>query len=180
MKSFQERLFQDFDVRQELQKNGRVKKVYVYKGDYAVWDLDEDMLRRSRRLHLSGIFFICLLYIWGALQRIPVNSGKLVGCFTLISLVAMIVLVMGGAQFVRSRDRMYLRDCRIMRDEILWSSVIYCILQAANTIAGIVYCAGNGGNLRSGLVLTAYGISALLSLIVFLAQNKMKYKILEK
>lgn len=180
MKSFQERLFKDFDVRQELQKNGRVKKVYVYKGEYAVWEKTGEELKRYKRLHRSAGLLLCLLYIWAALQRVPLNAWKLTGCFTLLSLAALAVLIMGVYQFSRSEEKMYVRDCRIMRDEILWASMIYFLLQTVNVIAGIIYVILNGISLLTGLALLAYGVTALLALVLFLAQNRMKYRVLEK
>lgn len=180
MKSFQDRLLKDFDVRQELQKNGRVKKVYVYKGEYASWDASKEELRRYKRLHRNAAILLCAFYVWAALQRIPMNASKVSGFFTLLSLAALVAVIMGVVPFVRSKEKMYVRDLREMKAVILWSTMIYFILQAGNVLAGIVHGVTQGGSLVSALVILAYGISGALALVIFLAQNKLKYKILEK
>lgn len=180
MKNFQDRLFKDFDVRQELQKNGRVKKVYVYKGEYAVWEKSLEEVHRYKRLCRNSAVLLCVCYAWAALQRISLNSSKISGCITLLSFAAVIALVMGVFQFVRSSEKMYLRDCRQMRDMVLWSSIIYFILQVCNLAVGVIYVFVKGADIFTVFVLGAYGISGFLALVIFLVQNKLRYKIVER
>ncbi|MBQ1311412.1 MAG: hypothetical protein IIY55_06125, partial [Blautia sp.] len=74
MKSFQERLFKDFDV-EKVEKDGKIRNVYVYKGDYASWNLEEEGRKRYRRLYAASGILICLLYLWQALQKTPMNAS---------------------------------------------------------------------------------------------------------
>ena len=175
MKSFQERLLKDFDIEQKL-VNGRMKNVYVYQGKYAVWDVKPDLMKRIRRIHLGGGILALLLLLWGAFQSVPVNASHLTGFFTLVSCVLMAVLFYGIAWFCRSGERMYLRDCRMIRDIILWSGITYALAAAANGICGFVYLAINGAGVRSLLTLLAYLASGVIVLLVYLAQLKLSYR----
>ncbi len=175
MKSFQERLLKDFDVKQKL-VNGRMKNVYVYKGKYAAWNAEAGLLKRIRRIHLGGGLLALLLLLWGAIQRVPVNASHLTGFFTLVSCVLMAALLYGIVWFCRSGERLYLRDCRMIRDIILWSGIIYALASAANGICGFVYLAINGAGVRSLLTLLAYLASGVIVLLVYLAQLKLSYR----
>ena len=175
VKSFQERLLKDFDIKQKM-VNGRMKNVYVYKGKYVAWDVKPDMLQRFRRIHLGGGILALLLLLWGAFQSVPVNASHLTGFFTLVSCVLMAVLFYGIVWFCRSGERMYLRDCRMIRDIILWSGITYALAAAANGICGFIYLAINGAGVRSLLTLLAYLASGVIVLLVYLAQLKLAYR----
>ncbi|MCD8153750.1 MAG: hypothetical protein LUF78_03500 [Clostridiales bacterium] len=177
MNNFQERLLKDFDVKQERQKNGRIKNVYVYKGEYASWGKKGEELKRYKRIHLGGGILMIFLTLWAALQSIPMNASKLVGCVTLVSVVALMVLAMGIVSFVSSKERMYLRDCKQIRDRIFWSAMICFLLQLMDVILGIVYIIRNGATLLSLLVVLAWLVSAALSMGIFLTQKKLGYEV---
>ena len=179
MKSFQERLLKDFDVKQKF-INGRMKNVYVYKGKYAVWDAEPDLLKRFRRIHLGGGILAILLLVWGALQEVPVNASHLVGFFTLVSCVLMAAFLYGVISFCRSEEQMYLRDCKMMRDIILWCGMTYALMMIANVVCGIGYLVREGATVRSVFTLVAYLISGMAVFLIYLVQLRLSYLEIEK
>ena len=175
MKSFQEILFKDFDVKKEVQKHGKVKRTYVYVGDYAAWNLKDEELLRYKRLYVSATVLLCLLFIWSALQRVPLNSARLPGGFLLLCLVSLLPIVMGVWQFVTAPKKMYKRDCLRMKDLVLWGSILYLIFRVCGTVTGIPVLVSEGVTLLSVVVFIAGILTAGLALVLFLAQRKLKY-----
>lgn len=176
MKSFQDRLFKDFDVEKRKTKDGKIKNVYVYKGLYVFWDLPQEMLARYKRLYLCAGILMGVLLAFASLLRLPLNASKYAGGVTLLAWVAYMVLVMGLFSFIRAKHNMYLRDCNQMRTMILWSSMLFFLLETAYVILGIVYLIQHGGNVTSVVALLAGALAGALSLVIFLAQNKLNYR----
>ena len=175
MKSFQERLFNDFDVKLEQQENGKVKRVYVYKGDYASWDLNEEMLKRYRRLYAAAGLLLCALYIWKSVLRTPMNADGIVGGFTMLSFVALMILVIGLWNFVFAKKEMYIRDTKQMIPLIMGGSIAFALFQAATAAAAVLFLIRNRVDTNGILILIGSLISALLSGCLFLAQKKLTY-----
>ncbi len=174
MKSFQERLMKDYDVKQKL-VNGRMKNVYVYKGKYAAWNATGSDLKRYRRIHLNLGMLSALLLLLAAFARTPLNAWKFTGGLTLLSFVPEAVLVFQAARVFFSEEKMILRDCTAMHRAILWCSVIYTVLQAANLIAGGVYLALYGVAAKAVGVLLLYAASAFLAALLYPAQSRLGY-----
>ena len=70
MKSFQDRLFKDFDVEKVPGKNGKIKNVYVYKGDYAEWKMTEEERGRYKSLYIGSAVILVLLFLWKSLRML--------------------------------------------------------------------------------------------------------------
>ena len=175
MKSFQDRLFKDFDVHDVKGRNGKTRRGYVYVGDYAVWNLRDDELKRHKRLYaLSGLLMIAVI-IWKSLIRSPINSSRFVGAFTLLSMAALIPVVMGIWGFVRAEKKMYMRDCVQTKDLILWGSTIFMILQLATVFMGIVYMISLGFSVWSLIVTLAGVLLAVMAFIILKAQLKLTF-----
>ena len=175
MKSFQDRLFKDFDVKKVTGKNGKTRREYTYIGDYAVWNLTAEELDSYKRLYAGSGIVLCVLYLWKSLMPVPVNSSSLAGGASLLSLVALMALIMGIWEFVRAKKEMYLRDCLQMKDLVLWGSILYLILQVFILVTGIVFLAGNGISFWSVMVLLAGLLSAFLAFVLFAAQRRLKH-----
>ena len=175
MKSFQDRLFKDFDVKHIVGKNGKTRPTYVYVGDYAVWSLTEDELQRYKRLYSgSGIVLLCLC-IWKSLARVPLNSSHVAGAMSLLSLVALAPMLWGMSRFLFAKKQMYLRDAKEIKNLINWSSMIFIITQIAGVVSGIIFIIGNGADFLSVLVILAGAISAFLAFVVNAAQRRISY-----
>lgn len=177
MKGFQDRLFKDFDVIKVRTETGRIRRKYVYRGKYAFWKMPESMLLRYRRMYAGCAFLMCLLFLWGAFQTEPVNASKMVGGMTLLAAVALMALVIGLVRFIAAKKKMYLRDCLQMRDLILWSSMIFFLLQTAAAVSGVWFLIRDGVSGRSILVVLSFGLTAGMSMAVFLTQLKLTYVI---
>lgn len=175
MKSFQERLMKDYDVKQRL-VNGRMKNVYVYKGKYASWNATGGELKRYKRIHLNLGILSALLLLLAAFARTPLNAWKFTGGLTLISFVPEAVLVWQAMKVFRSEEKMIFRDCVTMHRAIRWCSVIYTIVQAANFITGIAYLATYGIEAKAIGVLFLYAASAFLAALLYPAQSRLGYK----
>lgn len=179
MKSFQERVLKDFDVKQEVQKNGHIKNVYVYVGKYASWGKEGEELSRYKRIHLWGGILMVICLVWAAFQKIPMNAFNWTGALTLLSFAALLAFGMGIIQFVCSKKRMYVRDCKIIRELVLWGGMIYFLLQLADVIAGTVYLIRHESSVLSVMAVLAYALSAFLAFVIFMVQKKLGYRELE-
>ena len=175
MKSFQDRLFKDFDVKKETGKNGRTRRVYTYVGDYAAWNIPDEKLKKTKSLYAGGGIAIALLYIWKSLQGVPLNSSGIVGAITLLSLAALIALAIGIWQFVMSKKEMYLRDCKETKTLVTAGSMAYFILQLGGCVAGIVFLILEGASFLSILVVIAGVVSAFLAYVIFSSQVRISY-----
>ena len=173
MKCFQDRLFKDFDAKRVTGKDGKTRRVYTYVGDYAAWNLKDEELQRYKRLYLGAGIVLLVLYVWKSLMRVPLNSSPLTGAATLFCLVALMVLLGGVWQFIRAKKEMYLRDCRQMKDLVLWGSILYLIFELFGTIAGIVFLILNGVTFWSVMVILAGLVTAFLAFVFFAAQRKL-------
>lgn len=181
MKSFQNRLLHDFDVKQEMMPDGKgMRNVYVYKGEYAVWQIDQDLLRRYRKIYAGLILINIVLFFLCSFQRVDMNTSHLVGFFTLLSLVLLIAETIGVVEFEIAKRQMYLRDCKIIKDVILWSAMIHFLVLAAATVSGVVYLAQAGFDITSGFVILGFLISAFTSFLLWILQNRLKYSKVEK
>ena len=178
MKSFQDRLFKDFDVEKVPGKNGKIKNVYVYKGDFAEWKMTGEERERYKRLYIGSGFILVVLFLWKSLQHVPLNSSHLVGGATLLSIPALLALLVGLIQFVIAKEKMYLRDCLQTRDLILWAGMIYFILQIFLFVCSIIYVVLNGVSFVSVLVILADLLSGFLAFVLFAAQNKLKHEVI--
>lgn len=174
MKTFQERILKDFDVRQEY-KNGRMRNVYVYKGKYASWNKEGRELSAYRRVHLNLGILMAVLLILASFARVPLNSGKITGALTLASFIPMAVVFYGTVEVFLSKEKMYLRDCLLTRDEIFWGSAIFAILQFGNTVAGIGYMIVHGGSFKSAGILLLYLLTAVLAVVLFRIHMRLGY-----
>lgn len=179
MKVFQERLFKDFDVKQEYRK-GRMRNVYVYKGKYAAWNAEGKKLGAYRRMHVNVVVLMTALLLLASFTRVPLNSGKIVGALTLASYIPMAVIVYGVIELALSKETMYLRDCKLIRSEIFWSSAIFAILQFGNTAAGIGYMIVHGGSLKSAGIVLLYALTAVLSAALFRLHQSLGYHEIEE
>ena len=175
MKSFQDRLFKDFDVEKVPEKNGKIRNRYVYVGDYAAWCLNEEEKIRYKRLYAGCGILIIVLYIWKSLMPLPVNSARFAGASTLLSLAALMPLIGGLWKFIFARKEMYLRDAREARSWILWGSMLYLILQIAGVIAGIVFSVMHGAGFWEAVVILAGAVSAFLAFVLYAAQLRLRY-----
>ena len=104
MKSFQERVLKDFDVKQEVQKNGHIKNVYVYVGKYASWGKEGEELSRYKRIHLWGGILMVICLVWAAFQKIPMNAFNWTGALTLLSLLRCLLLEWGSFSLSAQRS----------------------------------------------------------------------------
>ena len=175
MKSFQDRLFKDFDVKKEVKKNGKIKNTYVYVGDYAVWNLTDGELAKNKGLFAGATVLIFAALIWGSLQKVPLNSSKFSGAAQLLCFAALIPIVMGVWQFVFAPKQMYLRDCRSMKDRIFWGSLLFCIFRMLGFLAGIVVLVLEGFTFLSIAILISELITAGLALVLLLRSKKLRY-----
>jgi len=175
MKSFQDRLFKDFDVKKEVKKNGKIKNTYVYVGDYAVWNLTDGELVKNKGLFAGAAVLICAALIWGSLQRVPLNSSKLSGAAQLLCFAALIPIVMGVWQFVFAPKQMYLRDCRSIKDRIFWGSLLFTVFRMLGFLAGIVALVLEGFTFLSIAILISELITAGLALVLLLRSKKLRY-----
>ena len=175
MKSFQDRLFKDFDVKKVTGKDGKTRRVYIYVGDFAAWNLKDDELIRYKHLYAGAGLMILLLYIWKSLMRVPLNSSRFAGGAALFCLIPLMALLGGVWQFVRAGKEMYLRDCRQMKDLVLWGSILYCIFEIFGTIAGIEYVIKYGVTFWSVLVILAGVVCAFLSFVLYFAQLRLRF-----
>ena len=96
---------------------------------------------------------------------------------TLLAAVALMALVIGLVRFIAAKKKMYLRDCLQMRDLILWSSMIFFLLQTAAAVSGVWFLIRDGVSGRSILVVLSFGLTAGMSMAVFLTQLKLTYVI---
>ena len=175
MKSFQDRLFKDFDVKKEVKKNGKIKNTYVYVGDYAVWNLTDGELAKNKGLFAGATVLIFAALIWGSLQKVPLNSSKFSGAAQLLCFAALIPVVMGVWQFVFAPKQMYLRDCRSIKDRILWGSLLFTVLRLLGFAAGIVVLVSEGFTFLSLVILISELLSAGLSFWLFMASKRLRY-----
>ena len=175
MKSFQDRLFKDFDAKKVTGKDGKTRRVYTYVGDYAAWTLTPDELDRYKHLYIGGGIVLIFLYIWKGIVSFPINSYQYLGGANLISLVPLMALVMGLYSFIRAKKEMYLRDCKQMKGLILWGAILYLIFQAAAFVLCVVYMVLEGVSLWSVVITAATLLSAFLALVIYAAQLKVKY-----
>lgn len=120
---------------------------------------------------------ICL--VWAAFQKIPMNAFNWTGALTLLSFAALLAFGMGIIQFVCSKERLYVRDCKIIRELVLWGGMIYFLLQLADVIAGTVYLIRNESSVLSVITVLAYALSAFLAFVIFMVQKKLGYRELE-
>lgn len=173
MKSFQDRLFKDFDAKKVIGEDGKARRVYTYVGDYAVWNLTAEELGRYKRLYACAGVLLCVLYLCKSLVPVPLNSSRYVGGATLFALVPLIALVMGLWQFVRAKKEMYLRDCREMKDLILWGSILYLVIQTIGVVMSIVHFIAEGVSFPEILVILAGFAAGFLSFILFREQKQL-------
>lgn len=181
MKGFQNRLFKDFDVTLELQPNGKTKRVYRYRGEYVSWKKSDEEVVRIKRISIYFGILLFAMQIWSSLQKVPMNSSKLVGGFSLLSVAAVCSLWIGIWEFIRLKEkRMYKRDCKMARELILWFSMIYFILLVVSVILELVYIIGNGVDARSVFIILFGICSAVLNMLLFRIVLQLKYKTVQE
>jgi uncharacterized membrane protein YidH (DUF202 family) len=175
MKSFRDRLMEDFDVKKTTGKDGKMHRVYTYVGDYASWNLNEEELTRYKRFFVGSGISILLLFAWKSFQNIPLNSSRFAGGATILSLIALMTLGMGIWQFAREKKEMYLRDCRQIKGLIISGSILYMLFQLFGIVMSVIFLISDGFSVLAVLVLIAGALTLFLAFVIFAAIVRLKY-----
>ncbi|MGM9522516.1 MAG: hypothetical protein ACI3VB_08565 [Oscillospiraceae bacterium] len=155
------------------------KAVYVYTGDWYVWQNDASSLKKLRFLYVFSVVSSVLIFLISAVQFTDVNMSSIVAVPSLASIIPMFLVIYGTIQL-----------CRTPKDGkmtvMMWSDA-YRMLRAGSIAYSILMFIAVGAcvyrffivapTMLSIFVFAGYLVCAVLGMIMFASHKHLKYKV---
>lgn len=170
MKTFRSTFEENYRAVPEPCGNKRGFKMrYVYTGLWYVWNLPPERVRTVKRLMGTACLFSILLFASGSLLDSPLNYGRYVSLFGMLSIAALVFEVFGTAQFCAVKERMTCMDFQDIQTKLMLAPLAHALLLfcAAAAAAGQMVRYG-GFHWLDAVIPVCYVLSGLLSLLMFL------------
>ncbi len=179
MKSLKESFEESYVAVEVPCDNKRGFKVsYEYVGEWYVWNLSGQELRREKWL----IGLLCagsaLLYLCASLQHSYLNYSIYVMLPALFSVAAFLFEAIGSVQFCAAKEKMTNLDYSGINSKLRLATLIHAgLLFATGIICIVLTLAYYGASPRSFLIAFFYLLSGLCSAGLYVNYHKLSYRL---
>ena len=174
--------FKDYKVEEQVSDNGKVKRTYVYCGDWYVRQLSGDRRLAERIFYVLAGMVAAVLLVFAMLIKVSLNSAGIFAGITILALVPAFLVLEGSVEAFFKKGNLKKEQ---YQERVIMLKAMPCLGAALNLAVAIAYAvrlAGQGyvaeqaGNTK-GLILTA--INVLLYAAIAVNEFLVKYEIIK-
>ena len=152
------------------------KTEYHYKGEWYVWDISAEALKREKIITVSAEAVSLCLFIFSATRHVGFNALHVASGLAILSMVPLLGELWGVIRFMVVKQPMICPDFKEIQNCIHFGSIFRALFLFAAVIAGLAVMVMDGQVYAENL-LTAGGhaLSGALSLVIFRRFHKLGY-----
>jgi len=160
----------------ELQPNGKVKKRYIYVGEYYEPQISHSHQIKLRVIYCALFLIAAVIYGFTAFQSTASNLKSIISVFSAFSLVSLIFVLYVLIFYVVSIGKMTVGDYKTLHKPLWRNSIITAGLMWFTALESLIFWfATKCSDWRSLLCVFGYAVPGVLLFIIFLLERKIEY-----
>ncbi len=174
MKTYRQAFEEDYQTVQEPCDNQRGWRTrYVYIGNWHVWEAPQERIRTVKHLAAMAEILSVAIFLLGALAQSSLNWNRWVGLFSGLGLAAILIEVVGVAQFCAAKEQLSRQYFNDINTKLKIAAPIHAILLALASLAAIAAMRGDSVSWMDVVVPLCFFASALASVTVFMLYRSL-------